>query len=210
MAVNWNRNRPRPWHWPFKPPRTNSAVHLAAHSSTSLNSQSKPEISVASPQSQSFSRSYGPILPTSLTYIILSTRGYSPWRPDAVMGTNRCGINRISSDFHGPLWTLRTLCETKCSPKITPFLQIICFQGTTSVEKKRQRFPGNTPAVQVQSCYHSLSTSRLGNCNPIPFRANRAKLQIFLELTSHLGSANPCPNAVHMEPFPTSAFKVLI
>ncbi|KAH0809322.1 hypothetical protein GEV33_013468 [Tenebrio molitor] len=41
------------------------------------------------PQSQSLSRSYGSNLPTSLTYIILSTRGYSPWRPAADMGTNR-------------------------------------------------------------------------------------------------------------------------
>ena len=38
-------------------------------------------------QSQSLSRSYGSILPISLTYFVLSTRGYSPWRPDAVMGT---------------------------------------------------------------------------------------------------------------------------
>jgi hypothetical protein len=41
------------------------------------------------PQSQSFSRSYGSDLPTSLTYINLSTRGCSPRRPDADMGTNR-------------------------------------------------------------------------------------------------------------------------
>jgi len=41
------------------------------------------------PKSQSFSRGYGSILPTSLTYIVLSTRGYSPWRPAAVMGTVR-------------------------------------------------------------------------------------------------------------------------
>eukprot|EP01018_Ginkgo_biloba_P020704 Gb_30289 [translate_table: standard] len=40
-----------------------------------------------SPQSQSFSRSYGSVLPTSLTYIVLLTRGCSPWRPDAVMST---------------------------------------------------------------------------------------------------------------------------
>ena len=40
-----------------------------------------------SPQSQSFSRSYGSILPTSLIYIVLSTRGCSPWRPAAVMST---------------------------------------------------------------------------------------------------------------------------
>ena len=39
------------------------------------------------PQSQSFSRSYGSILPTSLIYIVLSTRGCSPWRPAAVMST---------------------------------------------------------------------------------------------------------------------------
>uniref|UniRef100_A0A6N2K208 Senescence-associated protein n=1 Tax=Salix viminalis TaxID=40686 RepID=A0A6N2K208_SALVM len=38
-----------------------------------------------SPQSQSFSRGYGSILPTSLAYIVPSTRGCSPWRPDAVM-----------------------------------------------------------------------------------------------------------------------------
>ena len=28
-------------------------------------------------------------LPSSLIYIILSTRGCSPWRPDAVMSTTR-------------------------------------------------------------------------------------------------------------------------
>ncbi|RHZ82465.1 hypothetical protein Glove_109g27 [Diversispora epigaea] len=37
--------------------------------------------------SQSISRSYGSNLPTSLTYIVLSTRGCSPWRPAAVMST---------------------------------------------------------------------------------------------------------------------------
>jgi hypothetical protein len=42
------------------------------------------------PQSQSFSRSYGSDLPTSLTYIVLSTRGCSPRRPAADMGTSRC------------------------------------------------------------------------------------------------------------------------
>ena len=42
------------------------------------------------PQSQSLSRSYGSNLPTSLTYIILSTRGYSPRRPAADMGTSLC------------------------------------------------------------------------------------------------------------------------
>ena len=42
-----------------------------------------------SPPSQSFSQSYGSNLPTSLIYIILLTRGYSPWRPDAVISTTK-------------------------------------------------------------------------------------------------------------------------
>src|SRR3569833_3144343 len=47
----------------------------------------RQEPNVPNPKSQSFSRSYGSILPTSLIYIVLSTRGCSPWRPAAVMST---------------------------------------------------------------------------------------------------------------------------
>uniref|UniRef100_A0A6N2K4W0 Senescence-associated protein n=1 Tax=Salix viminalis TaxID=40686 RepID=A0A6N2K4W0_SALVM len=50
----------------------------------------------AQPQSQSFSRGYGSILPTSLAYIVPSTRGCSPWRPDAVMSTTGVGGTRSS------------------------------------------------------------------------------------------------------------------
>jgi len=35
------------------------------------------------PQSRPLSLSYRSMLPTSLTYIILESRGCSPWRPDA-------------------------------------------------------------------------------------------------------------------------------
>lgn len=41
------------------------------------------------PQSRPLSLSYRSMLPTSLTYIILESRGCSPWRPDAVSGTTR-------------------------------------------------------------------------------------------------------------------------
>ncbi|WZZ00031.1 hypothetical protein YC2023_072359 [Brassica napus] len=54
-----------------------------------------------SPQSQSFSRSYGSILPTSLAYIVLSTRGCSPWRPDAVMSTNGRERHSVLRIFRG-------------------------------------------------------------------------------------------------------------
>ena len=56
---------------------------------------------IPNPQSQSFSRSYGSILPTSLIYIVLSTRGCSPWRPDAVMSTTRSANKSLRRIFKG-------------------------------------------------------------------------------------------------------------
>ncbi|KAK8640924.1 hypothetical protein V6N13_008676 [Hibiscus sabdariffa] len=56
---------------------------------------------VPSPQSQSFSRGYGSILPTSLAYIVPSTRGCSPWRPDAVMCTTGSGRHSVLRIFKG-------------------------------------------------------------------------------------------------------------
>ena len=67
------------------------------------------------PQSQSFSRSYGSILPTSLIYIVLSTRGCSPWRPDAVMSTtwqDRKRSPRFSRAVGGAPDTAELLCFT--------------------------------------------------------------------------------------------------
>ena len=57
------------------------------------------EFRTTSPQSQSFSRSYGPNLPTSLTYITLVARGCEPWRPDADMGTIGCANKTLSIGF---------------------------------------------------------------------------------------------------------------
>ncbi|KAG9438594.1 hypothetical protein H6P81_021466 [Aristolochia fimbriata] len=54
----------------------------------------------AQPSSQSFS-GYGSILPTSLAYIVPSTRGCSPWRPDAVMSTTRWAALSVLRIFKG-------------------------------------------------------------------------------------------------------------
>ncbi|KAK8590480.1 hypothetical protein V6N13_057373 [Hibiscus sabdariffa] len=54
---------------------------------------------VPSPQSQSFSRGYGSILPTSLAYIVPSTRSCSPSRPDAVMSTTGRGRHLVLRIF---------------------------------------------------------------------------------------------------------------
>ncbi|PHT27248.1 hypothetical protein CQW23_33145 [Capsicum baccatum] len=54
---------------------------------------------VPNPQSQSFSQNYVYILPTSLAYIVPSTRGCSPWRPDAVMSKKRVWMAFGPPDF---------------------------------------------------------------------------------------------------------------
>ncbi|PHT26599.1 hypothetical protein CQW23_33788 [Capsicum baccatum] len=82
--------------------------HAATRSRRGSSSSSPPTADgfgtgtpVPSPQSQSFSRSYGSILPTSLAYIVPSTRGCSPWRPDSVMSTTGYGRHSVLWIFKG-------------------------------------------------------------------------------------------------------------
>lgn len=53
--------------------------------------------------SQIFFQRYNSNLPTSLTNFLPSTRGFSPWVPDAVVGTNRWRVLRRSSIFQDAL-----------------------------------------------------------------------------------------------------------
>jgi len=53
--------------------------------------------------SQIFFQRYNSNLPTSLTNFLPSTRGFSPWVPDAVVGTNRWRVLRCSSIFQDAL-----------------------------------------------------------------------------------------------------------
>ena len=62
---------------------------------------------------------------------------------------------------------------------------------------------------QINLCCHALSTSWLGDINPILCQETRQRLNT-KKHPCLLWSANPCPNAVHMKPFSTSVFKILI
>ncbi|KAL0745661.1 hypothetical protein Bca101_101851 [Brassica carinata] len=55
----------------------------------------------AQPSEPILFRSYGSILPTSLAYIVPSTRGCSPWRPDAVMSTTGRERHSVLRIFKG-------------------------------------------------------------------------------------------------------------
>ncbi|KAK7298130.1 hypothetical protein VNO77_47204 [Canavalia gladiata] len=155
--------------------------HAATRSRRGSSSSSPPTADgfgtgtpVPSPQSQSFSRGYGSILPTSLAYIVPSTRGCSPWRPDAVMSTTGRGRHSVLRIFKGRRG--RTGHHATCGalPAAGPYLRLSRFQA---------------------------ATSRFRNFNPIPFRRTRLE-RYQTGFPRPLGSTNPCASAVHMEPFP--------
>ena len=111
------------------------------------DSKISPIIQIKTPetnlQSHALSRTYSAILPTSLTYIVLSARGCSPWRPAAVMSTTRCETNIFPLDFQGSLVTSRTPqkagCFSSCQA-LSPDDPIP--RLSKSVKKKRELFPG--------------------------------------------------------------------
>ncbi|KAK8616944.1 hypothetical protein V6N13_116914 [Hibiscus sabdariffa] len=118
--------------------------HAATRSRHGSSSSSAPvadgfetETPVPSPQSQSFSRGYGSILPTSLAYIVPSTRGCSPWRPDAVMSTTGRGRHSVLRIFKGRRG--RTGHHATCGalPAAGPYLRLSRFQGGQAVKQKR-------------------------------------------------------------------------
>ncbi|KAK8543973.1 hypothetical protein V6N13_056416 [Hibiscus sabdariffa] len=118
--------------------------HAATRSRRGSSSSSAPAADgfgtgtpVPSPQSQSFSRGYGSILPTSLAYIVPSTRGCSPWRPDAVMSTTGRGRLSVLRIFKGRRG--RTGHHATCGalPAAGPYLRLSRFQGGQAVKQKR-------------------------------------------------------------------------
>ncbi|CAN7092568.1 unnamed protein product [Brassica rapa subsp. narinosa] len=90
-----------------------------------------------SPKSQSFSQSYGSILPTSLAYIVPSTRGCSPWRPDAVMSTTGRERHSVLRIFKGRRECTGHHATCGALPAAGPYLRLSRFQGGQAVKQKR-------------------------------------------------------------------------
>ncbi|KAK7296414.1 hypothetical protein VNO77_50263 [Canavalia gladiata] len=133
---------------------------------------------VPSPQSQSFSRGYGSILPTSLAYIVPSTRGCSPWRPDAVMSTTGRGRHSVLRIFKGRRG--RTGHHATCGalPAAGPYLRLSRFQGGQAIctddRSARARAPGfaATAAPSYSSgpgpCPDGRVSAQLGTVTQLP------------------------------------------
>ena len=149
-------------------------------------------------------------MPTSLTYIILSTRGCTPWRPAAVMSTTSRKGKSLPWIFTG-------------HPKCTGHTKLVCFarpKASAPVNpfprphKRSSRKDNSTQdlswRLQVRLRCRVSPTTGSGILTGFPFD-RQSKLLVFVtELTYLLGSTDPCPSTVHTEPFSTSVFKVLI
>ena len=112
--------------------------------------------------------------------------------------------------FHGPSKGHRTLRKCSAFPTVEPHLQINWFRGKTLLSRKDNSTQTFRRRHRVCLCYHQDPNPGSGILTWFPFDRWRKELHSFnTEFPYLLGSTNPCPIAVHMEPFSTSVFKVL-
>ncbi|CAN6898822.1 unnamed protein product [Brassica oleracea var. botrytis] len=161
----------------------------------------------ASPQSQSFSRSYRSILPTSLAYIVPSTRGCSPWRPDAVMSTTGRERHSVLQIFKGRRECTGHRATCGALPAAGPYLRLSRFQVFRPYTQYRCGPPPEFPLASPRSCIvHHLSgldrhahtrtllrRSRFVGCAPVRDPAN----QLPCALRRRLRRRNESPGLGH-------------
>ncbi|CAN6989730.1 unnamed protein product [Brassica rapa subsp. trilocularis] len=146
-----------------------------------------------SPQSQSFSQSYGSILQTSLAYIVPSTKGCSPWRPDARHSVLRIFKGRRECTGH----------HATCGalPAAGPYLRLSRFQDERFARQYRCGPPPEFPLASPRSgIVHHLSgpdrhahtrtllrRSRSVGCAPVRDPANQlpCALRVYSPVDSH-------------------------
>ena len=109
-----------------------------------------------SPQSQSFFRGYGSSLPTSLTYIVLSTRGCSPWRPAADIGTAHRESHTHPQDFQGPTAVHRTPREARCFAWPGTLSRGEPIPGISATQQEKRTLAGTTASVSWFNCVTAL------------------------------------------------------
>ena len=145
------------------PATIRSAGHLAASRSANSIQRRTTRTYWPYPQSQSFSRGYGSVLPTSLIHIVLSTRGCSPWRPAAVMSTAKlvCWYRFLrfsrANGYAPDLPKSGRLCQIS-----NPIADQFDSRVIEPVKKKRELFPGQ-PLTSLSSHASPPRTPSLGS-----------------------------------------------
>ena len=95
--------------------------------------------------------------------------------------------------FQGPSRVHRTPQTCDALPAIGPYLRLNRFQGANTVKKKRELFPGLSPASSGSFALPPAATSQYGNFNPFPFRWT-AQLSPSYRITSSLRIDLPMSN----------------
>ena len=93
-------------------------------------------------------------------------------------------------------------------PTESPSSRQPVFRATRSKKEQITHSKSFTCITKIWLCYHPKPTPWSGNVNTMPYQG-KCKAQSTKQAPP-LGLTNPCPNAVHMEPFSTSIFKIFI
>jgi len=126
-------------------------------------------------------------LPTSLTYVVLQTRGFEPRRPAAVMSTTRFETARLPAKGCSTCGSLGFSRDDRCAPDprrrsralptVRPYLGTMPFQGRPSQtggssKTKENSSQGNGRRLRVRlRCRTAFRpNSGSGILTPIPFR----------------------------------------
>ena len=175
------------------------------------------------PQSQSFSRGYGSVLPTSLTYVLLSARGCSPRRPAAVIGTTERDGDPLPQVFKVRRGRPGRPGSRDALPGAQPYLRSIRFRGRALRRGGERTLPG-TPAGVPEFVRVAAFRPLLGSgiSTRFPFGAGAAsappesrpseggRAPSAAGFPRPLGSTDPRPTAVRAEPFSASALRGLV
>lgn len=136
-------------------------------------------------------------------------------------------VTMSPSDFQGPTEVHRTLQEPQCFTGTTSLSPGKPIPGSSSLTKKRELFPGLPPtspssfALPHMAREDQTPMPGSGILTRFPFDRRRAHScfvcfesrycpRFRTVFTYLLGPTDPCSTAVHMEPFSTSVFKVLV
>lgn len=90
-------------------------------------------------QSQSLSRSYGSNLPTSLTYISLSTRDFKPWRPAADSVQSVESLRAPVFDFQGSKRVYRHSNLMPCSTNLSNHISLWKTSMVSMIVKQKRK-----------------------------------------------------------------------
>ena len=156
------------------------------------------------------------------------TRGFSPWRPAADMGTASPDNKFFPGIFKGRQRYTWQYKKRTALRRHYPYLATIAFQGLRSLQRKENSSTNLRRRLPVQLCCHVCvqrtlyPVAGLGILTQFPFAPggyciNRLTpyihesnhLHLRNELPDRLGPPDPRSTAVHTEPFSTSVFKVL-